>query len=270
MLIFVYPFASVVGTFGPAGPRLGLSPKTAHLMGLSPSRSLLRARSSGTNLMTFAMLTRPAAYTLTSRLTTRTLVAATLLLVSLGLFQSALAQNTEPGPVARLISGSMAEARNSRPRRVSEDSVAASKSGPSSSAALQDANAIERRAFEQTNLARAKNGLPTLVWDPELCRLARKHSEQMASLRYFSHETPDGLQLKERARASGILHFRVIGENIAYNKGHEDPGGFAVERWLTSSGHRDNMLYPGFQSSAIGSYVAADGSTYLTQVFIAR
>lgn len=220
--------------------------------------------------MTFAMLTRPAAYTLTSRLTTRTLVAATLLLVSLGLFQSALAQNTEPGPVARLISGSMAEARNSRPRRVSEDSVAASKSGPSSSAALQDANAIERRAFEQTNVARAKNGLPTLVWDPELCRLARKHSEQMASLRYFSHETPDGLQLKERARASGILHFRVIGENIAYNKGHEDPGGFAVERWLTSSGHRDNMLYPGFQSSAIGSYVAADGSTYLTQVFIAR
>lgn len=260
----------MVGTFGPAGPRLGLSPKTAHLMGLSPSRSLLRARSSGTNLMTFAMLTRPAAYTLTSRLTTRTLVAATLLLVSLGLFQSALAQNTEPGPVARLISGSMAEARNSRPRRVSEDSVAASKSGPSSSAALQDANAIERRAFEQTNVARAKNGLPTLVWDPELCRLARKHSEQMASLRYFSHETPDGLQLKERARASGILHFRVIGENIAYNKGHEDPGGFAVERWLTSSGHRDNMLYPGFQSSAIGSYVAADGSTYLTQVFIAR
>jgi uncharacterized protein YkwD len=86
----------------------------------------------------------------------------------------------------------------------------------------------------------------------------------------LSHETPDGLKLKERARARRILHFRVIGENIAYNKGHDDPGSFAVERWLTPAGHRANMLNPVFQASAIGSFVAADGSTYLTQVFIAR
>ena len=221
--------------------------------------------------MTFAILTTPGAHTLTSQLTIRTVVAATLLLASFGLSQSALAQNIQPRPVARLISEPMAEARNSRPRRISlEASSAASKSVTSSSPALEDANAVERRAFEQTNVARVKNGLPTLVWDPELCRLARKHSEQMATLGYFSHENPDGLQLKERARTNGILHFRVIGENIAYNKGYDDPGGFAVERWLTSSGHRANMLYPGFQASAIGSYVAADGSTYLTQVFIAR
>ena len=221
--------------------------------------------------MTFAILTTPGAPTLTSPLTIRTIVAATLLLASFGLFQGALAQNIQPRPVARLISEPMAEARNSRPRRISlEASPAASKSVISSSPALEDANAVERRAFEQTNVARVKDGLPTLVWDPELCRMARKHSEQMATLGYFSHENPDGLQLKERARASGILHFRVIGENIAYNKGYDDPGGFAVERWLTSSGHRANMLYRGFQASAIGSYAAADGSTYLTQVFIAR
>lgn len=221
--------------------------------------------------MTFAILTASGAPTLTSQLTIRTVVAATLLLASFGFFQSALAQNIQPRPVARLISEPMAEARNSRPRRISlEASSSASKSVTSNSAALEDANAVERRAFEQTNVARVKNGLPTLVWDSELCRMARKHSEQMATLGYFSHENPDGVQLKERARANGILHFRVIGENIAYNKGYDDPGGFAVERWLTSSGHRANMLYPGFQASAIGSYVAADGSTYLTQVFIAR
>ena len=221
--------------------------------------------------MTFATLTTPGARTLRSQLTIRTVVAATLLLASFGLFQSALAQNIQLRPVARLISEPMAEARNSRPRRISlEASSSASKSLTSSLPALEDANAVERRAFEQTNVARVKNGLSTLVWDPELCRMARRHSEQMATLGYFSHENPDGLQLKERARANGILHFRVIGENIAYNKGYDDPGGFAVERWLTSSGHRANMLYPGFQASAIGSYVAADGSYYLTQVFIAR
>jgi uncharacterized protein YkwD len=221
--------------------------------------------------MTFAILTTPRILTLTSQVTIHTLFAATLLLASFGLFQSALAQNIQSQPVARLISEPVAETRNSRPRRISfEASSAASKSVTSSSPALEDANAVERRGFEQTNVARVKNGLPTLVWDPELCRMARKHSEQMATLGYFSHEDPEGLQLKERARADGILHFRVIGENIAYNKGYDDPGGFAVERWLTSSGHRANMLYPGFQASAIGSYVAADGSTYLTQVFIAR
>jgi uncharacterized protein YkwD len=92
----------------------------------------------------------------------------------------------------------------------------------------------------------------------------------MATLGFFSHETPEGLQLKDRAHQTGILHFRVIAENIAYNKGYADPGGFAVERWMISSGHRANILYVGFQASAIGSYVAPDGSTYLTQVFIAR
>ena len=207
--------------------------------------------------MTFALNTTWAP-TLGSQ-TTRALVAASLFLLSFGL-QSALAQNIQPRPVARLISKPIADARKSRPRRLSLEA----------SASLDEANAVERRAFEQTNVARVKNGLPTLVWDPELCGMAREHSKQMASRGYFSHEAPDGLQLKERARARGILHFRVIGENIAYNKGHDDPGSFAVERWLTSAGHRANMLNPVFQASAIGSFVAADGSTYLTQVFIAR
>jgi uncharacterized protein YkwD len=222
--------------------------------------------------MTFPKLITLRVHTAPPQLSNGTIIGAVLLLVSLGLFQSALAQNIQPRPVARLIYEPLADARNSRPRLVTsrESSAGTRKSLTTNSPALEDANPVERRAFEQTNVARAKNGLTALVWDRELCRMAREHSEQMASLGYFAHETPEGLQLKERARANGILHFRVIGENIAYNKGYDDPGGFAVERWLTSSGHRTNMLYPGFQASAIGSYVAADGSTYLTQVFIAR
>jgi len=109
-----------------------------------------------------------------------------------------------------------------------------------------------------------------LAWDADLCRMAREHSESMGREGYFSHETLEGLQLKDRARGTGIPRFRVIGENIAYNKGYEDPGGFAVERWMISPGHRANILYIGFQASAIGSYISTDGSVYLTQIFIAR
>lgn len=221
--------------------------------------------------MTFAKLNTPGARTLILQQTTRAFTFAILLLASLGVCENALAQDLQPRPIARLISEPVADTRYSRPRRVNLGGSSATTAKPAAKVSPADgANAVERRAFEQTNAARVENGLAPLVWDPELCRMAREHSEQMALQGYFSHETPDGLQLKERARANGILHFRVIGENIAYNKGYDDPGGFAVERWLTSSGHRANMLYPGFQASAIGSYVAADGSTYLTQVFITR
>ena len=217
-------------------------------------------------------LNTSGARALISQLTTRAIVSVIVLLASFGVCQNALAQNLQPRPVARLVSEPVADARYSRPRRVTLElsSAGTTKTVAAIAPSFDDANAVERRAFEQTNVARAENGLQPLAWDPELCRMAREHSEKMATLGYFSHETPEGLQLKERARENGILHFRVIGENIAYNKGYDDPGGFAVERWLTSSGHRANMLYPGFQASAIGSYVAADGSTYLTQVFIAR
>ncbi len=216
-------------------------------------------------------LNTPGARTLFSQLTR----AFFFVVLSLGLFcvcQNALAQNLQPRAVARLISGPAPDAANSRPRRVSpsDNSADTTKSVAPVAPEIDNANVVERRAFEQTNARRVENGLPPLTWDPELCRMAREHSEQMAKLGYFSHETPEGLQLKDRAHENGILHFRVIGENIAYNKGYDDPGGFAVERWMTSAGHRANMLYAGFEGSAIGSYVAADGSTYLTQVFIAR
>jgi uncharacterized protein YkwD len=131
-------------------------------------------------------------------------------------------------------------------------------------------NSIERRAFEQTNLAREQNGLPRYEWDPDLHRMARLHSENMARLRFFSHVTPDGLRLRDRARAAGIQCFDMIAENIASNQGYDDPGGFAVERWLTSPAHRANVLATGFKAMAVGTFVAADGSVFLTQVFITR
>ena len=185
--------------------------------------------------------------------------------------QSSFAQSAQAQPVARLISSSLSNSV-SRPRRVAENStvssanVAAAVSLPD----FENASTIERTAFEKTNEARVQNGLQPLAWDPLLCKMARMHSEDMARRGYFAHETPEGLEPKDRSRALGLLHFRVLAENIAFNKGFADPGAFAVERWMTSGGHRANILYIGFQSSAIGSYVAADGSVYLTQVFLTR
>ena len=71
-------------------------------------------------------------------------------------------------------------------------------------------------------------------------------------------------------REAGVKAFRVVAENIAYNQGYDDPGGFAVERWMASTGHRDNILNREFQASAIGVFVNSEGCVYLTQLFILR
>ena len=136
--------------------------------------------------------------------------------------------------------------------------------------ALVEPNDIEKRAFEQTNLIRVKNGLPPFAWDGDICRMARTHSESMSRQNYFSHVTPEGLRLRDRARAAGILEFSFLGENIAYTQGYEDPAAYIVDQWMQSAKHRANILSTEFRAMAIGSYVAPDGSIYLTQTFITR
>jgi len=131
-------------------------------------------------------------------------------------------------------------------------------------------NEVEKRAFEQTNLVRVKNGLRPLTWDADVCRMARIHSESMSRNHYFSHVTPEGRRLPERARAAGILKFSTVGENIAYSNGYDDPGAYIVEQWMQSSKHRANILSNEFRAMAIGSFVGPDGSIYLTQTFITR
>jgi len=175
-----------------------------------------------------------------------------LLALILGVFgQSALAQDSSARPVARMITV------------IAPVKIAAMP-------AIVEPSDIERRAFDQTNLVRVKNGLPPFVWDGDICRMARIHSESMSRHGYFSHVTPEGMRLRDRARAIGILRYEVLGENIAYNQGYDDPGAFAVDRWMASDKHRANILSPEFRAMAIGSFIAPDGSVYLTQTFITR
>ena len=183
----------------------------------------------------------------------------TTLLAALGLlvFCPGVLGQTKSQPVARLVG------------RFAVTTPAATLPA-ASSPTLSEASEIERRAFEQTNQVRIQNGLAPFEWDGDVCRMARSHSENMSRLNFFSHVTPSGLRMRDRAREAGILTYKVMGENIAYNQGYEDPGAFAVERWMASEKHRANILSPEFRAMAIGMYVAADGSVFLTQTFITR
>jgi uncharacterized protein YkwD len=90
----------------------------------------------------------------------------------------------------------------------------------------------------------------------------------MARSNSLDHRGPDGRDMAERARSMGIRGWRVLGENIAYNQGFDDPSAFAVERWMGSSKHRANILNRQFTRTGIGVARAGDGSIYFTQVFV--
>jgi uncharacterized protein YkwD len=178
---------------------------------------------------------------------------------------SVFAQSNAPRPVARMIGSS-----GPRPMLAAPGRCGARANFVATSSAPAAPNAAERRAFELVNEERRARGQQTLVWDAELTALARRHSENMARQNFFSHTDREGLDTADRAAVNGVCGWRAIAENIAYNQGFDDPVGFAVERWMQSSKHRENILRPAFTHAGIGVSRAADGRVYFTQVFVAR
>lgn len=129
---------------------------------------------------------------------------------------------------------------------------------------------LEHRAFELINERRAECNLAPLKWSDDVARIARLHSENMANYNFFSHAGIDGLLVNDRADILGISRWQAIGENIAYNQGFDNPVEFAVERWMQSPKHRDNLLSSRWKESGIGVAVTENGTYYFTEVFMVR
>src|ERR1044071_4881642 len=179
----------------------------------------------------------------------------------------------QPRPVARLISSYPASyGTPTRARVVSRVSTPSTSynASPSPSAAVFAATGDERRAFELINAERQRRGLRPLVMDGSLTRLARSHSENMARGGFLSHTDRQGLDLRGRADALGLHNWKAIAENIAYNQGYQDPTAFAVQRWMVSQQHRENIMNDEYTHAGVGVVRAPDGTYYFTQVFMRR
>jgi len=109
------------------------------------------------------------------------------------------------------------------------------------------------------NQARIETGLAALVEQTQLTQMARRHSEAMACEGFFSHETPDGLDVEARADQAGYS-FIALGEVIAagYSSAEE-----TVDGWLESGPHRAVLLDDTFTEIG-GGYVYVPGSEYIT------
>jgi uncharacterized protein YkwD len=187
-------------------------------------------------------------------------------------FFGSLAHADAQTPVARLVATTTAapEARAITSSAACPVRASYAHASASSSSNYFAGTNDERRAFDLINRERATRGEQPLYWDAELARMAREHSEDMAHRNTLTHADDAGRDTFARAAAEGVCGWRALGENIAYNQGFEDPVAFAVERWMQSVKHRENILRAEFTHAAVGIAKAADGSIYFTQVFVTR
>lgn len=120
----------------------------------------------------------------------------------------------------------------------------------------------ENAMIDLVNKERTNGGLKALKLDTNLRAVARAHSEDMFRQGYFSHFSPEGKTVADRASKAGI-DFLVIGENLAYAPSLD----LAHQGLMNSEGHRANILSEDYGKIGIG---VLDGGVYgkmFTQVF---
>jgi len=88
------------------------------------------------------------------------------------------------------------------------------------------------------NAERARHDARQVVENPKLTAAARSHANDMAATNNFSHTSRSGTTPSDRARAQGYSYC-FIAENIAHGHPTEEQ---AFAAWMTSKGHRENML----------------------------
>jgi len=125
----------------------------------------------------------------------------------------------------------------------------------------------ERAVYRAVNDLRRDEGLVPLRRSPRLNRLARAHARDMARRCHMGHADEHGRTVEVRADGAHI-DWMMIGENVARNRGYEDPAAQAVTEWVQSPPHRRNILHPGFTQTGVGVAEGPDGHTYFDQVFV--
>jgi len=100
-----------------------------------------------------------------------------------------------------------------------------------------------------TNAERAKAGCAPLKRHTALDSAAQSHSTDMAAHNYFSHTGRDGSSPSQRIQRAGYPRNSGHGENIAagYSSAAE-----AMKGWMSSTGHRRNILNCGYRSIGVG------------------
>ena len=112
------------------------------------------------------------------------------------------------------------------------------------------------------NQDRMNSGLSALPLDSALSKLARLKSRDMAENRYFSHTSPTYGSAADMLRSHGYV-FQAVGENIA----HHATVIKSQAAFMSSDGHRRNILGKNWNRVGIGVWQDEQRYVYVTQLF---
>ncbi len=160
------------------------------------------------------------------------------------------------------------------PQAVSKDNVRTDKNADPAERVAE----LEQKIHVGINAARASNGVsPQLLWVDKLGAVARDHSEDMTARSYFDHDTPEGLGPSERIDRAGYSCWKDSHYGVAENltielmdSSLDRMASNAVRSWMTSPGHRTNLLGKDYDRTGIGASFGrwrGYDAVYVTQVF---
>lgn len=155
-----------------------------------------------------------------------------------------------------------------------------------------DVEGLETLVHNLINQERVKREMAALQWDEEIAVIARNHSLDMGKEDYFSHVNRDGQNATDRGASAGYDCIKDYGsyytfglaENIHqgwlyssittingvdfYNwLSQGDIAARAVNGWMGSQGHRENILKDTYDRTGIGIAVKSEGRVFITQNF---
>lgn len=130
------------------------------------------------------------------------------------------------------------------------------------------ADRAEQLIHDQVNHERFIYQVPELQYSNSLAKVAEAHSRDMAEHGYFSHINTVGEMFEGRCREHGIDC--AGGENLfrvsLTAMGPEGLANEAMESWVNTESHRNNILREQFTREGIGVYYGSE-YIYVTQNF---
>jgi uncharacterized protein YkwD len=152
---------------------------------------------------------------------------------------------------------------------------------------------LERRVHDLINKERLGHKLMALAFDERLSKIARGHSQDMASHDFFSHTNGEGQDATARGKLAGFTcrkqiarntfseglgenlfqdnlysRIRISGNERSYDWNTlEDIAAHSLKGWMNSPGHRRNILETNYGQTGIGIAVSDDDKVYITQLF---
>ncbi len=136
---------------------------------------------------------------------------------------------------------------------------------PASGGAKDRFGATEARIFGLINAERRHQGFPALVYNEQLDQMAVIQARNMAHFQKMSHVLPESSlpTLGDRARYVAYP-FGRLAENVALGYPNAES---VVEGWMTSKGHRANILNSNVVETGIAIARSSAGGLYYCQVF---